>query len=409
VKAKRKAFVARAARTPTVRKIKPAIQQAPPRTPGLSLPASSMTAKARPAGRGSAPPASGPGAGLSTGAGSAAASVSAASGADPSLDMYGGRPVRLEVDLGAGLVLQNPLIVAAGPFGYGAEMADACDLPRLGGLTTRGTTLKPRGGHPAPRTAEVTGGLLLGMGLQNPGLDQVIERYAETWAKWEIPVILNLCGESVAELADAARRLEGLSGVAAVELNLSCANASRGAAFGLEPSSAASAVSAVRRACDLPLIAKLTAAASDIRAVARAVEDAGADVISAINTLPGLLVAADRLGPALGSGYGGVSGPALKPVALRVVFEVAQSVKIPVIGIGGIATLDDVLDMLAVGAEAVGIGVAALADPMLPVRLADELADACRDRGIGDVRDLTGTALPRKPAPSSTRGAEYAR
>ncbi len=207
-----------------------------------------------------------------------------------------------------------------------------------------------------------------------------------------------------------ARQLEGVPGVAGVELNLSCGNASRGGlAFGLDADSAASAVSAVRRATDLPLIAKLTAAAGDIRAVARAVEDAGADAIAAINTLPGLAVRADRSGPALGSGYGGVAGPALKPVALRVVFEIAQVVDIPVIGIGGVASIDDVLDLLAVGASAVGVGIAALADPMLPVRLADELADACRARGVGSVADLVGTALPKRASPPSTRGAEYAR
>jgi dihydroorotate dehydrogenase (NAD+) catalytic subunit len=194
-----------------------------------------------------------------------------------------------------------------------------------------------------------------------------------------------------------------------VELNLSCSNGPRGNAFGLDPQTASNAVAAVRRACDLPLIAKLTAAASDVRAIARACVDAGADAISAINTLPGLAVAADRKGSALGSGYGGISGPALRPIALRVVYEVAQAVKVPVIGIGGIATLDDVLDMLAVGAVAVGVGVAALADPMLPVRLADELADACRARGLADVSALVGTALPSKPGPGSSRGAEYAR
>jgi dihydroorotate dehydrogenase (NAD+) catalytic subunit len=328
---------------------------------------------------------------------------------EPALDAIGGRPVTLEVDLGRGLVLANPVTVAAGPFGYGAEMADLVDLDRLGAIVTRGTSLKPRGGHPAPRTAEVPAGLLLGMGLQNPGLDQVLERYSETWARWAVPVILNLCGESTSELAEAARRLEGVPGIAGVELNLSCANGSRGTAFGLDASSAAAAVAAVRRACDLPLIAKLTAAASDVRAVARACEDAGADAISAINTLPGFAVAADRRGPALGSGYGGLCGPALRPVALRVVYEVAQAVDVPVIGVGGIATLEDVLDMLAVGAMAVGIGVAALADPMLPVRLADDLADACRSRGLVDVADLVGTALPSKAAPPSTRGAEYGR
>ena len=183
----------------------------------------------------------------------------------------------------------------------------------------------------------------------------------------------------------------------------------RAGASGWTRCSASGAVAAVRRATELPVIAKLTAAAGDVRAVARAAEEAGADAISAINTLPGLAVAADRRAPALGSTYGGVCGPALKPVALRVVYEVAQAVDIPVIGIGGVATLDDVLDLLAVGAVAVGVGVAALADPMLPVRLADELADACRARGLDDVAALVGTALPARPGPPSTRGAEYAR
>ncbi len=376
-------------RTPTVRRVKPAIRPVSPAAPGR--PPSSSSAPASAAGS-ARRPAVGP-----VGSGSSA------------LDAIGGRPVRLEVDLGHGLVLANPVIIAAGPFGYGLEMADLVDLPRLGGMVTRGTSLKARGGHPAPRVAEVPAGLLLGMGLQNPGLDQVLERYSTAWARWPVPVVLNLCGESTSELSEGARRLEGVPGIAGVELNLSCANGPRGAAFGLDPQTAANAVTAVRRACDLPLIAKLTAAASDVRAVARAVEDAGADAISAINTLPGLAVAADRRGPTLGSGYGGICGPALRPIALRVVYEVAQSVDVPVIGIGGIATLDDVLDMLAVGAAAVGVGVAALADPMLPVRLADELADACRARGLADVAGLTGTALPAKAGPASTRGAEYAR
>jgi dihydroorotate dehydrogenase (NAD+) catalytic subunit len=376
-------------RTPTVRRVKPAIRAVPPGAPRASIgSAAAGSAAAR-----SAPDAAAGGGGLG----------------GPALDAIGGRPVTLEVDLGRGLVLANPVIVAAGPFGYGAEMADLVDLDRLGAIVTRGTSLKARGGHPAPRTAEVPAGLLLGMGLQNPGLDQVLERYSATWARWNVPVILNLCGESTSELADGARRLEGVPGIAGVELNLSCSNGARGMAFGLDASAAAAAVASVRRVCDLPLIAKLTAAASDVRAVARACEDAGADAISAINTLPGLAVAADRNGPALGSGYGGVCGPALRPVALRVVYEVAQAVDLPVIGIGGIATLDDVLDMLAVGAMAVGVGVAALADPMLPIRLADDLADACRARGLADVADLVGTALPAKTGPPSTRGAEYAR
>jgi dihydroorotate dehydrogenase (NAD+) catalytic subunit len=376
----------RSTRTPTVRRIKPAITPVSRRTP-----APGAAAVARPG---------------TPGASRAAVTASGSA----SLDLLGGRPVDLQVDLGRGLVLGTPLMAAAGAFGYGVEVADLVDLPRLGAIVTRGTSLKPRSGQPAPRTAEIPAGLLLGIGVQNPGLDLVLERYATTWAGWPVPVILNLCVESAAELAEALRRLEGAAGIAGIELNLSCPNAARGGtSFGLDADAAGSLVAAARRATDLPVIAKLTAAATDVRAIARAVEDAGADVISAINTLPGLALAADRRGPALGSRYGGIAGPALRPVALRVVWEIAQVVDVPVIGIGGVAALDDVLDLLAAGASAVGVGTAALADPMLPVSLAEELADACRARGIERVSALVGTALPARAAPPSIRGAEYGR
>jgi dihydroorotate dehydrogenase (NAD+) catalytic subunit len=365
----------RSRRSPTVRRIRPAITPVPRPS---RLPASP-----------SQEPSPGPGA------------------VAPSVDALGARPVRLAVDLGRGLVFANPLVAASGPFGFGVEVADLVDLPRLGALVTRGVSVKPSGGQPAPRTAEVPAGLLLGVGLQHPGLEQVLERYASTWARWPVPVILNVCGQSAGDVADAARLADGVPGVAAIELNLSRGGGAR--VFGLDALSTSNVVTAVRRATELPLIAKLTPAAGDVRAVAKAAEEAGADVISAINTLPGLAVAADRSAPALGSTYGGISGPALKPVALRVVYEVAQAVDIPVIGIGGVSAIDDVLDLLAVGAVAVGVGVAALADPMLPVRLADELADACRTRGLDDVSALVGTALPARPGASSTRGAEYAR
>jgi dihydroorotate dehydrogenase (NAD+) catalytic subunit len=388
VKPKRRAVPGvRSRRNPTVRRIRPAITPVPPPARGASAVQGSRL-----------------------GAGSVDRSAAAADGTPsvaPAVDAIGGRPVRLAVELGPGLVLSNPVIAASGPYGFGVEVADLVDLPRLGGIVTRGTSLKPGAGQPAPRTADVPAGLLIGVGLQQPGLDQVLERYATTWARWPVPVILNVCGATTGELADAARRIDGVPGIAGIELNLSCGGGTR--VFGLDALSTSGAVAAVRRATELPLIAKLTAAAGDIRAIARAAEEAGADAISAINTLPGLAVAPDRRGATLGSIYGGISGPALKPVALRCVYEVAQAVDVPVIGVGGVATLDDVLDMLAVGAVAVGVGVAALADPMLPVRLADELADACRSRGLDDVAGLVGTALPARPGQPSTRGAEYAR
>jgi dihydroorotate dehydrogenase (NAD+) catalytic subunit len=359
-------------RTPTVRTVRPAIR---------SSPASGRSNPAR---------------------------VARTPHAGPATDVLGGRPVSLTVDLGRGLVLRTPVIAASGPFGYGTEIDEAVDLDRLGALVTRGTTLKPRAGQAAPRIADVPAGLLVGVGLQNPGVEAVFERYASTWARWRVPVIVNLCGESSGEMAELARRLDGVASVAALELNLSCGTGGR-AAFGLDEGAAGSLVAAVRRSTDLPVIAKLTAAAADVRAVARAVEEAGADAISAINTLPGLVLDEGRAGPALASGYGGICGPALRPIALRVVYEVAQVVDIPVIGVGGVTTVDDVLDLLAAGASAVGVGVAALADPMLLVRLADELADACRGRGLDDVAGLVGTARPARPGPPSTRGAEYAR
>lgn len=382
VKPRRKAVPGgRSMRTAAVRRVTPALTPATPKP------------KARP----------------KTGVGGAA-SITGLADLEPSLDAIGGRPVDLTVDLGRGLVLANPLIAAAGPYGYGQEVADLVDLGRLGALVTRGTTFKPRPGNPGPRIAEIPAGILVGIGLQNPGIDAVLDRYAVTWATWEVPVILNVCGESAAEIGEIVRRLDGAPGIAGIELNLSYGGGGRGGSVpGLDPDAAASAVAAARRGTNLPIIAKLTAAAADIRAVARAVEDAGADAISAVNTLPGLAIAADRRGLALGSGYGGICGPALRPIALRVVYEVAQVVDIPIVGVGGVTSVEDVLDFLAVGASAVGVGVAALADPMLPVHLADDLADTCRVRRVASVADLVGTALPAKASVASTRGAEYAR
>lgn len=338
----------------------------------------------------------------------AATADEARAGADPhaTVDALGGRPVDLAVDLGRGLVLANPILGAAGAFGYGVEAGGADALGRLGALCTRSTTLRPRAGHPGPRMAAIPAGLLNGVGLHNPGVEAVAERYGPAWRDWTLPIIVSVAGEAPGEFAECARRLEGVPGVAAFELNLGCASRG-GTQFALDPDAAASVVSAVRRATDLPILAKLSPGATDVRAIARAVEAAGADAITAVNTLTGLALAPGRDRPALGSGYGGISGPALRPVALRVVFEVAQVVDIPVVAAGGVAAIDDVLDFLAVGAIAVQVGTAALGDPALPARLVDELADACRTRGLADYRALVGTALPKRATPPSTRGAEY--
>lgn len=316
--------------------------------------------------------------------------------------------VDLSVDLGRGLVLENPILVAAGTFGYGVEYDEVVEVERLGAVCTKGTTLKPRIGNRTPRVAETPGGLLNSIGLQNPGIDAVIDRYAPIWRGWRVPVIVNVAGESVGDYVEVVRRLDGVAGVAGIELNISCPNVGRGGVqFAVDPDAAGAVTAAVRRATELPLLVKLSPNVADVRPIARAVADAGADALTAINTLSGIAVAPDRDRPLLGNVYGGLSGPAIRPIALRVVFEVAQVVEIPVIAVGGVTELSDVLDYLAAGAVAVEVGTAIFADPTLPVRLVDELADECRRRGLGGCASLVGTALPKRPLPSSVKGVEY--
>jgi len=316
--------------------------------------------------------------------------------------------VDLTVDLGRGLVLPNPILVASGTFGYGIEYGDVVDVDRLGGICSKGTTLRPRIGNPTPRVTETPGGMLNSIGLQNPGVDAVIEKYSATWATWRVPVIVNVAGESVEDYVQVTRRLEGLPGVAAIELNISCPNVGKGGLqFAIDAGAAGEVTAAVRRATDLPLLVKLSPNVADIRPIARAIADAGADALTAINTLSGIALAPDRTRPLLGNIYGGLSGPAVKPVALRVVYEAAQAVKIPVIAIGGVTELADVLDFLAVGAVAVQVGTAIFADPTLPVRLVDELAAECRRIGVGSPAALVGTALPKRTGTPSSKGVEY--
>ena len=323
-------------------------------------------------------------------------------------DRVAAESVDLSVDLGRGLILPNPILVASGTFGYGIEYGDVVDVDRLGGICCKGTTLKPRIGNPTPRVTETPGGMLNSIGLQNPGVDAVIEKYAETWTTWKTPVIVNVAGESVHDYVEVARRLDGVPGVAGIELNISCPNVGAGGLqFAIDAGAAAEVTAAVRRATDLPLLVKLSPNVADIRPIARAIADAGADALTAINTLSGIAVAPGRGRPLLGNIYGGLSGPAVKPVALRVVYEAAQAVTIPVVAIGGVTEIADVLDFLAVGAVAVQVGTAIFADPTLPVRLVDELAWECGQRGMASYRDLIGTALPTKAERPSSKGVEY--
>ena len=357
-------------RTPTVRKVKSAIVPARPR-PVASRPAS-------------VPP----------------AGSTTESGAAESVD--------LRVEIGRGLVLPNPILVASGTFGYGIEYGDVVEVDRLGGICCKGTTLRPRVGNPTPRVTETPGGMLNSIGLQNPGVDAVVEKYAGTWVGWRVPVIVNVAGESVRDYVEVVRRLDGVPGIAGIELNISCPNVGRGGLqFAIDAGAASEVTAAVRRATDLPLLVKLSPNVADVRPIARAIADAGADALTAVNTLSGIAIGATRERPLLGNIYGGLSGPAIKPVALRVVYEVSQVVDIPVIAIGGVTELADVLDFLAVGAVAVQVGTAIFADPTLPVRLVDELAGACRDRGLSSYRPLIGTALPKRASAPSSKGVEY--
>ena len=331
----------------------------------------------------------------------------------PTAGRDGNRPatdqaVDLSVDLGRGLVLANPILVASGTFGYGVEYGDVVDVQRLGAICCKGTTLRPRVGNPTPRVTETPGGMLNSIGLQNPGVDAVIDKYASTWSGWRVPVIVNVAGESIADFTEVARRLDGVPGVAGIELNISCPNVGKGGIqFAIDAEAAGAVTAAVRRATELPLLVKLSPNVADVRPIARAIADAGADALTAINTLSGIAVATGRERPLLGNIYGGLSGPAMKPVALRIVYEVSQVVDIPVIAIGGVTELADVLDYLAVGAVAVQVGTAIFADPTLPARLVEELAAECRRRGLDRHAPLIGTALPKRAGPPSSKGVEY--
>ena len=309
----------------------------------------------------------------------------------------------------AGRRLRHPLLVAAGGAGFGAELLEIVGVKAPGALVTRSVTRRPDRGAPPPRMAPLADGLLHAMGTPNPGIDAVLRRQGPRWAAFETPLIVSICGNDVDDIASMARTLEMQPDVSGLELNLACGDRSRGGVpIGLEVETAETATVAARAATDLPLIVKLTAVAPDIRPIARAVVAAGADAVSATTPLPALLPDAARERPRLGAAYGGLSGPALKPTGLRVVYELAQVVKVPIIGIGGVASLDDALDYLAAGASAVGLATAALADPWLPARLAEQLERWCEAQDV-TLDQLIGRALPRRRDRGSLRGGSFRR
>lgn len=291
------------------------------------------------------------------------------------------------------LVLRNPIIAASGTFGYGTEYAGLVDIQALGAICSKGVTRHRRRGAPMPRIAETAAGMLNAIGLQNPGIREVLTKYPPIWSRWQVPVIVNLAGDSVEEFAELAAMLDEVAGVAGIELNISCPNvAAGGMYFGVDCDLAAEVVAVVRAVTTLPIIVKLTPNVTDIVAIARAVADAGADAVSLINTLLGMAIDVRRRRPVLGNRAGGLSGPAIKPIAVRMVYQVAAAIDIPIIGLGGIATLDDALEFFLAGATAIQVGTATFANPAAMTGILDGLPAWLAREGFGSVREIVGLA-----------------
>jgi dihydroorotate dehydrogenase (NAD+) catalytic subunit len=305
--------------------------------------------------------------------------------------------VELAIDLNR-LRLPNPILVASGTFGYAREMSAYVDFSQLGGIIPKTITPKPRIGNPPPRIIEANCGLLNSIGLDNDGLDTFIEKHVAYLLSLGAPIIANIAGKTVDEFASMASRLNDFPNLAGLELNISCPNVSGGVDFGTVPELAGEVVSAVRNACDLPVIAKLTPNVTDIVPIAQAVAEAGADAVSLVNTFKGMAVDWRKRKPILGGRFGGLSGPAIKPLALRVVWQVAEVVDVPIIGVGGIASIDDVMEFLVAGASAVQIGTANFYDPGLAERLVGEVQATLQAEGCDQLTDIIGSAHDSAPA-----------
>jgi dihydroorotate dehydrogenase (NAD+) catalytic subunit len=292
-----------------------------------------------------------------------------------------------------GLLLANPVMTAAGTFGYGTEYSQIFDIQKLGAIVCKGTTLEPREGNPQPRLAETASGLLNSIGLQNIGVKALIKEKAPLWASWRVPVIVNIAGETVDDYVKLASELDGVAGVSGIEVNVSCPNIKAGGAeFGANPESAARVTAAVKSATSLPILVKLTPNTSDIVKVAIAVAEAGADAISLINTLKGMYIDITTRRPLLGNGTGGLSGPAIKPIALAMVYEVAGAVELPVVGCGGITTGSDAIEFIMAGASAIQVGTATFTNPRAPLDVLEGIEQFMKKEGIKDIAELIGAA-----------------
>ncbi len=295
----------------------------------------------------------------------------------------------------AGIKLRNPVMPASGTFGYGEEFAPYLDLEGIGAIVTKGLSLNPKAGNPTPRIAETCGGMLNAIGLQNVGIDAFIEQKLPFLRSVDTPVVVNFFGNTLDEYGQVAEKLADLPEVAGLELNISCPNVKKGGiVFGTDPRAAAEVVSLVRSKSRKPLIVKLTPNVTDITLIARAAEEAGADAICCINTLTGMSVDVKTRRPRLANRTGGLSGPAVRPVAVRMVHQVVQAVSVPVIGVGGIATAHDALEFLIVGATAVQVGTANFVDPRAMLDIVEGLSAFCVEGGIRDIREVIGSLEP---------------
>lgn len=311
------------------------------------------------------------------------------------MGVFGG--VFMSVDMSvniAGLELRNPVMTASGTFASGREYADFVDLARLGALVTKGVSIEPWPGNASPRIAETASGMLNSIGLQNPGVEVFCERDLRWLEGVDVPVIVNVSGHTVGEYVAVIERLEREPRVSGYEVNISCPNVDAGGmTFGTDCVSAAAVTRACRAATARPLLVKLSPNVTDITEIARSVSDAGADALSLVNTLLGMAVDVETFRPKLARVVGGLSGPAIKPVALRMVWQVASAVDVPIIGMGGIMTAEDAIEFLLVGAHAVAVGTGSFVDPTTTMRVVDGLEESCHARSLDRVADLVGALI----------------
>jgi dihydroorotate dehydrogenase (NAD+) catalytic subunit len=297
----------------------------------------------------------------------------------------------LQVDLG-GIKMKNPVMTASGTFGYGPEYADLIDLNRLGAVVVKGISREPVRGNPPPRTVEVASGLINAIGLQNPGVDGFVSEYMPFLRKFDVPVIVNIWGRTIEDYAHVAERFDAVDGIAGLEVNLSCPNIKEGSCtFGSNLDMFKRVIAAVREKTKLPLIPKLAPDIAGIKAFAKAAEESGADAISLINSIPAMAIDIETCRPKLGNVTGGLSGPAIKPIAVKMVWEAAKSVKIPIVGIGGISSASDALEFIIAGATAVAVGTANFTEPATAVSVIEGMEAYLVRRGMSSITELAGS------------------